>query len=121
MCIRDRGTPYLVTPQFDSDRLNSRMLLSGTFRLNLNDSLAKLVPVIRRQFHPNPNPDAVAHGNAAHAPVGWAFVELVNATNQTQRLVLSMPHYRCNQATLFVGRGSRLDSVGTIKNTTPLG
>ena len=116
-----KGTPYLVTPQFDSDRLNSRMLLSGTFRLNLNDSLAKLVPMIRRQFHPNPNSDAVAHGNAVHVPVGWAFVELVNATNQTQTLVLSMPHYRCNQATLFVGRGSRLDSVGTIKTSTPLG
>ena len=79
-----KGTPYLIDSQFHSDRINSRMRLSTTFQLNLHDSLAKLIPVIRRQFRPNPNPDAVAHGNAAHVPVGWAFVELANTTNQTQ-------------------------------------
>ena len=118
---RNEGSVFTLTSAFKSIRLNARMLVSSTFRLDPNDSLTHLLPVIRRRFHPNPGPAAVAHGNAAFVPVGWAFVELANATDQTRTLVLYMPQYRCNQATLFVGRGSRFDSVGTVRNTTPLG
>lgn len=112
---------YRITPQFDSDRLNSRMLVSSTFRFSPNDSLTQLLPTIRCRFHPNVNSDAIAHGNAAYIPVGWAFVKLLNTTDQPQTLVLSMPQYRCNQATLFVGRDRRFDLVGTLRSTTPLG
>lgn len=115
------GSVYTITSAFKSDQLNSRMLVSSTFLFNRNDSLTRLLPALHRQFRPNPNSDVVAHSNAARVPVGWALVELRNATDQTQALVLSMPHYRCNMATLFVGRGSRFDSVGTVRNTTPLG
>lgn len=115
------GSVYTITSAFKSDQLNSRMLVSPTFLFNRNDSLTRLLPALRRRFRPNPNLNSVAHGNAARVPVGWAFVELRNATDQTQALVLSMQHYRCNMATLFVGRGSRFDSVGTVRNTTPLG
>ncbi len=115
------GPVYTIPPQFESSQINSRMLISGAYRFNLNDSLTRLLPTIRRRFHLNPSPDAVAHGNAAYVPVGWAFIELVNPTTQPRRLVLSMPQYRCNQATLFVGRAGRFECVGTVRNTTPVG
>ena len=112
---------YSIIPGFDSDQLNSRMLVNQTFQLSPNDSLPQLLPAIRRRFRPNSSPNVVAHGNAAYIPVGWAFVKLLNTTDRPQTLMLSMPQYRCNQATLFVGRGNRFDSVGTLRNTTPLG
>ncbi len=117
----DRPGYYLITPRFNTDRINSRMLMSHNFRLAPNDSLAQAVAAIRRQFRPNTDPDVVAYGNAVHVPVGWAFVELVNATDQPQAIVLSMSQIRSNLATLFVGRDNRLDFVGTVRNTTPLG
>jgi signal transduction histidine kinase len=115
------GSVYSVSPSFESSQINSRMLVSTAFQLNRNVSLTRLLPIIRRQFHLNPARDVIAHGNAVYAPVGWAFLELVNATDQSRMVVLSMPQYRCNQATLFVGRGNYFDSVGTVRNTTPVG
>ena len=112
---------YTITDVFESEPLNSRMWLSQTFRLNPNQSFSQVLATVARQFRPNTDRAVVAHGNAAHEPVGWAFVELRNATAHPQTLVLSMPQYRCNQATLFVGRGNRFDSVGTVQNTTQLG
>ena len=125
--VTDTAVPvYTITPSFESDQLNSHMWISQTFQFPQNHSLAQTLNRIARQFRPNPGRNVVAHGNAAHVPVGWAFVELRNATATTRTLVLSMPHYRCNQATLFVGRGNpghrwQFDSVGTVRNTTPLG
>jgi signal transduction histidine kinase len=115
------GPVYTLVPPFESDQLNTRMWISYDFRFDQTDSLTQLLPAIRRRFRPNVGPSTVAHGNAAYVPVGWAFVELRNPSSQTQKLVLSMPHYRCNQATLFVGRNNYFDLVGTVRNTTPLG
>ena len=120
------GPVYTITNQFTAELLNSRMLQSDAFRLNPGDSLTHSVDIIRHTFRPNRFAQAVLHGNAAKTPVGWAYVELVNATPQPQSLVLSMPQYRCNQATLFVGRVGpglvgQFNAVGTLQNTTPIG
>jgi|GEM_PF-1831837 len=116
------GSGYVVGPRFESGPLNSRMRISPDFRLSRTDSLPQVMAAIRQQFRPNRNPGVVAYGNAVHIPIGWAFIELTNTTSQTQMLVLTMPHYRCSRgATLFVGRGNRFDSVGTVRSTTPLG
>lgn len=121
------GAGYVVGPQFESGPLNSRMLTSRDFQLSRTDSLPQVVAAIRQRFRPNRNPNVVVYGNAAHVPVGWAFVALTNTTRQTQMLVLTMPQYRCSRgATLFVGRGNpghewHFDSVGTVGSTTPLG
>ena len=117
---------YTVTDSFDADQLNTRMWISHRYRLDSSRAINQLLPRLPRQFYPNTGSNSIAHGNAAHVPVGWAFVALRNATAHAQALVLSMPQYRCNQATLFVGRGNpghkwRFDSVGTVRNTTPLG
>ena len=130
------GPVYTITASFVTGSLNSRMLVSqswpdvtrpGSGWAASGQSLARLVPAIRRSFRRNTYPDAVLHGNAALVPVGWAYIELRNATDQPQQLVLSMPQYRCNQATLFVeslpvaGRlAPTTDSVGTLRNNTPL-
>lgn len=111
---------YTLTDSFTADQLNSRMWISPDSLFHPADSLTRLLPIIRRQFRPNANASVLQYGNSARVPVGWAAIDLRNATGQAQTLVLSMPHYRCTQATLFVGRGNRFDSVGTVQKTSPL-
>lgn len=120
------GPVYTLAPSFDTESLNNRMLVSHAwpgpgFHLAPDQSLARLLPAIRQTFRRNPHPDAVLHGNSALVPVGWAYIELRNATNQPRPLVLSMPQYRCNQATLWIGQKDRFALVGTLRNNTPLG
>ncbi|MBO0931573.1 ATP-binding protein [Fibrella aquatilis] len=112
---------YTLPPSFDTEALNNRMLVSQSFAFDTTQPVRQLTSVIRRSFRRNPHPEAVLHGNAALAPVGWAFIELRNATDQPQRLVLSMPQYRANQATLWMGQRDRFAFVGTLHNNTPLG
>jgi signal transduction histidine kinase len=110
-----------LPPSFDTESLNNRMLVCQSFAFDTAQSVRQLTPVIRRSFRRNPHPEAVLHGNAALAPVGWAFIELRNATDQPRQLVLSMPQYRAIQATLWMGQGDRFVCVGTLRNNTPLG
>lgn len=112
---------YTVSRSFESGSLNRYMLISHTVRFSGSDPAKWPISVIQRQLQPNPDPTVIAHGNAARSPIGWAFVQLRNETNQSQQLVLSMPHYRCNKATLFAGRGDGLALVGTVATKTPLG
>ena len=134
---------YTLTPSFETEALNNRMLVSQTFRpfaarpdsarewppmTAHGQSRAQLLQIIRQTFRRNLHPNAILHGNAAHVPVGWAYIELHNATDLPQSLVLSMPQYRCNEATLWVGQtqaGPQIAGpftlVGTLRNNTPLG
>ncbi len=114
---------YTLFPSFEAESLNNRLWVSQTYRFDSTQPLARLVPTIRRSFRRNPYPETVPHGNSARVPVGWAYIELRNPTRRTRHLALSMPQYRCNQATLWVGRagGDRFGRVGTLQNTTPLG
>ena len=126
------GPVYTLAPSFDTEPFNNRMLVSHAwpglgFHFAPDQSFARLLPAIRQTFRRNPHPDAVLHGNSALVPVGWAYIELRNATNQPRHLVLSMPQYRCNQATLWIGHQAgprvtdRFALVGTLRNNTPLG
>ena len=108
---------YTVTNLFTADQLNTRMWISSDVWFDPTASLSRTRQAVRRGFRPNTDPGALLYGNIAYAPVGWAYVELSNATNQPQTLVLSMPHYRATKATLFLGRGTGFDSVGTQQKT----
>ena len=135
------GTVYTLTDGFTTDRINNRLWVSHAgprmaFALRPDATPAQVAAMVRRVFRPNPYPEAVLHGNSARVPVGWAYIELRNATPRPLPLVLSMPQYRCNQATLYVGQSGpgpgrddgpgepherRFVAVGTLLNTTPLG
>ncbi len=109
---------YTLTDQFESESFNTRMWISQDFVVDPDASLTQTRRTVRRRFRPNRDPRALLHGNIAYAPVGWAYIELRNATNQTQALVLSMPHYRATKATLFLGGDTGFDSIGTVQKTT---
>ena len=115
------GFVYTLPDGFDTALLNSQMRISHGFRFSSAQPLARLVPAIRQSFRPNPDPMAILHGNAAHVPVGWAYVELRNMGPAPRYLVLSMPQYRCTQASVWVGRAGYFSLVGTLRNTSPLG
>ncbi len=112
-----RAPVYTVTDSFSADHINTWMWISADVRFDPTASLSRTRQAVRRGFRPNTDPGALLYGNIAYAPVGWAYVELSNATSQPQTLVLSMPHYRCTKATLFLGRGTGFDSVGTVAKT----
>lgn len=115
------GYIYTLTNALDSEPLNNRMLVSQSAQTEPDSALTDLIPTIRRTFRRNPHREAVLHGNSARVPVGWAYVELRNTTDQPRPLVLHMPQYRCKQATLWVGQNDRFGLVGTLHNDTPLG
>ena len=146
VAVGNRGNvpTYTITASFETDQINNRMLVSHSWsgprwldqpqRSPMapdSQSTTRLVSDIHRLFRPNPHPEAVLHGNSASVPMGWAYIELRNATGQPQHLVLSMPQYRCNRATLWMGMvgegregprmADRFTRLGTLQNTTPLG
>lgn len=127
------GPVYTPGPSFETESLNDRMLVSQTFCLDSGRVVRG--PAIRRSFTRNTNSESLLHGNSARVPVGWAYIALRNNTDQPMSLVLSMPQYRCNQATLGLGQpgpgkatgsaayppmATHFAQVGTLRNNTPL-
>lgn len=127
------GPVHTPGPSFETESLNNRMLVSQTFCLDSGRVVRS--PAIRRSFTRNTNSESLLHGNSARVPVGWAYIALRNNTDQPMSLVLSMPQYRCNQATLWLGqpglgKATSSDSyppmathfarVGTLRSNTPL-
>ncbi len=111
---------YTLDGELEMTSLNNR-LWTGSSWLDTSQSLAQLVPLIRRSFRRNPHPEAVLYGDAANVPVGWAYIELYNPASQPRHFVLSMPQYRSDQVTLWVGKSNRFVRLGTLSNNTPLG
>ncbi|GHB58179.1 sensor histidine kinase [Persicitalea jodogahamensis] len=105
---------------FDSMSLNQNVRFGTSYTPDLSSPLSEIRQSARQNLRPHATPNAVFYGSSAHAPVGWAYTELVNTSNAARDLVLSFPHYRCDRATLYVGTADRLDKVGTMENRTRL-
>ncbi|TAE23527.1 MAG: hypothetical protein EAZ91_22080 [Cytophagales bacterium] len=118
------GVGYRLTDSFERVSLNNRVLAAPDFRPIPGESTDTLRQRIGRVFKPNEYPHAVIHGHSSNVPEGWVYFPLTNPTATPKEVVLSFPPYRCGRATLFlvqVGpRLARLDSVATLRQSTPL-
>jgi signal transduction histidine kinase len=111
----------VLDASFGSMSLNQQVRFGTSFTPNLSAPLLLETKQLARQSLPlHATPDAIFYGSSAQAPVGWVYTELVNSSKVPQDLVLSFPHYRCDQATLYAGTANRPDKVGTLANRTKL-
>ncbi len=127
--VAPAGFGYRLTDSFERVSLNNRVLAARTFRLLPGEPVDALRKRIGQVFKPNQYAHAVVHGHSSSVPEGWVYFTLTNPTATSKELVLSFPPYRCGRATLFllqVGprqagpRLARLDSVATLRQSTPL-
>ena len=109
-----------LNASFSSISLNQHVRYKSSFFPGSKSNPATIRQVVRQSFRIHSAPDPVFYGASAKAPVGWIYTELVNATKLPLNLVLSFPHYRCDRATLYIGKGHRLAQVGTLANHTKL-